>query len=471
MELFNNTKNYFISNLAIKALSLISIPITTRYLLPSDFGNVALFTVYVSIATIILPLNSHASIGRYFFDKNINFIKFVSTTIWLSLGFSILLSICLLTFFIPKFNNGEFDFWVYILILSNAFSNITTSVFIQIHEPANNSSLIAKRSIYSGLVQFILNILIVILSPPPKWEYVVIGMTTTSLIVNLYFFRYIKSYIKLSFDISYIKYIITYSIPLLPYALSGIILSQIDRIMINENSNASDTGYYSFAVAIGTLIVFVGESINKAWTPEYFKHMDNNNYYTHDIELKNNLKYWTLFAVSFICLFFEPSNLIIGEKYITALDLVPIVIFGYLFEFYFTIYGRNIGYSKKTIYSSIILMISGLSNILLNHFTLSKYGFKIAAINTLISYLILFLLAYLINKYILKLHSFSISFLIPSFITILAFVSVFHLIQILNLNLFLTFLIKVVILVTFLYFFYLSEVKNLFTKALSLILK
>lgn len=469
--MFTNVKNYFTSNIFIKALGLISIPITTRYLLPSDFGNVSLFTVYVSVATIILPLNSHASIGRYYFEKNTNFIKFVSTSIWLSFGFSILLSILFLTFFIPKFNNGGFDFWVYILVISNAFSNIATSVFIQIHEPANNSSLIAKRSIFTGLVQFVLNLLIVILAPPPKWEYVVIGMTATSLIVNLYFFRFIRSYIKFSFDISYIKYIINYSIPLLPYAISGIILSQIDRIMIRENSNSSDTGVYSFAVALAMLVVFVGDSINRAWMPEYFKHMDNKNYYAHDIEIKNNLKYWTLFAVSFIFLFFEPSKLIIGEKYMAALDLVPVVIFGYLFEFYFTIYGRNIGYSKKTIYSSIILIISGLINILLNHFTLSKYGFKIASVNTLISYLILFLLAYLINKFILKLHTFSISFLIPSFITVLAFVSIFHLIQSLNLNLVLTFLIKAVILVTFLYFFYLSEVKNLYTKAFSLFLK
>lgn len=469
--MFTNVKNYFTSNIFIKALGLISIPITTRYLLPSDFGNVSLFTVYVSVATIILPLNSHASIGRYYFEKNTNFIKFVSTSIWLSFGFSILLSILFLTLFIPKFNNGGFDFWVYILVISNAFSNIATSVFIQIHEPANNSSLIAKRSIFTGLVQFVLNLLIVILAPPPKWEYVVIGMTATSLIVNLYFFRFIRSYIKFSFDISYIKYIINYSIPLLPYAISGIILSQIDRIMIRENSNSSDTGVYSFAVALAMLVVFVGDSINRAWMPEYFKHMDNKNYYAHDIEIKNNLKYWTLFAVSFIFLFFEPSKLIIGEKYMAALDLVPVVIFGYLFEFYFTIYGRNIGYSKKTIYSSIILIISGLINILLNHFTLSKYGFKIASVNTLLSYLILFLLAYLINKFILKLHTFSISFLIPSFITVLAFVSIFHLIQSLNLNLVLTFLIKAVILVTFLYFFYLSEVKNLYTKAFSLILK
>lgn len=469
--MFTNVKNYFVSNIFIKALGLISIPITTRFLLPSDFGIVSIFAVYTSIATVILPLNSHASIGRYYFEKNTNFVKFVSTSVWISLFFSILLSILFLIFFIPKYNNEDFKIWVYILIISNAFSNIASSVFIQIHEPANNSSLIAKRSIFTGIVQFVLNLFIVIFSPPPKWEYVIIGMTVTSIIANLYFFKFIKNYIKFIFDLSYIKYILTFSIPLLPYALSGIILSQIDRIMILKNSDSSNTGVYSFAVALSMLVFFVGESINRAWTPQYFKHMDSKSYNAHDIDMINNLKYWTLFAVSFIFLFFEPSKLIIGEKYHSSLDLVPMLIFGYLFEFYFTIYGRNIGYSKKTVYSSIILILSGLINILLNHFTLSKYGFKIASVNTLLSFFSLFLLSYIVNKFILKLHTFSISLLIPSFINILTFVFMFYLLQFFNLNLFLSFFIKTLLLFSFIYFFYLKEVKKLSIKIFSLIVK
>ncbi len=469
--MFNNAKNYFVSNIFVKALGIISIPITTRYLLPSDFGNVSLFAVYVSVTTIILPLNSHASIGRYYFEKNANLEKFVSTTVWLSLAFSILISVVFFAFILPFLNRDEYEIWFYILIISNAFANIATSIFIQIHEPANNSLLIAKRSITTGLVQFILNLLFVIFSPSPKWEYVIFGTTITSIVVNIYFFKFIKKYIKCHFEFVYIKYILKFSIPLLPYALSGIILSQIDRIMINENSNSSETGIYSLAVALAMLVVFVGDSINRAWMPEYFKHMDNKNYIIHDIEVMKNLRYWTLLSSSFIFLFLEPAKLLIGTKYQSSLDLVPMVIFGYLFEFYFTIYGRNIGYSKKTIYSSIILITSGFINVILNHFTLNKYGFKIASINTLFSYFSLFLFAYLVNKFLIKLHSFPLFKLIPSFLTLLMCVSFFYFFKTLDLNIFLSFFIKSIILVIFSYIFYYEEVKNIFIKISSLVLK
>lgn len=462
--MFTNVKNYFVSNIFIKSLGLISIPITTRYLLPSDFGNVSLFTVYVSVATIILPLNSHASIGRYYFEKNINFIKFVSTSIWLSLFFSIFLSFIFLFFIIPFFKIEDFNLWFYVLVTTNAFTNLGTSVFIQIHEPANNSLLIAKRSISTGLLQFVLNVLIVIFSPAPKWQFVIFGMTITALLINIYFFNFIKKYIKISFDFAYVKYIMKFSIPLLPYALSGIILSQIDRIMIMKNSNSADTGIYSLAVALAMVVVFVGDSINRAWMPDYFKHMDNKDYKTHDLEVKKNIRYWTLLSVAFIFLYFEPATFLINDKYHLALDLVPIVISGYLFEFYFTIYGRNIGYSKKTIYSSIILLISGLVNILLNHFTLNKYGFKVAAINTLISFFILFVLSFLVSKYIIKLHTFKVFKLLPSLFTIFIFVFLFYFFRQFELNVYISFFLKATILSIFIYLLYFNEAKNILLK-------
>ena len=467
--MFLNAKNYFTSNIFIKALGIISIPITTRYLSPSDFGNVSLFTIYVTVASIILPLNSHASIGRYYFEKNTNFEKFVSTSVWLSLFFSIFVSIIFLFFFAPFLKLGEFGLWFYLLVICNAFTNISTSVFMQIHEPANNSLLIAKRSITTGLLQFVLNIIIVIFSPPPKWEFVIVGMALTSLLSNIYFFKFIKNYIRLTFEFSYIKYITKFSIPLLPYALSGVVLSQIDRIMIMKNSNSADTGIYSLAVSLAMMVVFVGDSINRAWMPEYFKHMDNKDYHIHDNEVSKNLRYWTFFSVTFILLFFEPAKLIIGNKYQLALDLVPIVIFGYLFEFYFTIYGRNIGYSKKTIYSSIILILSGVVNIALNYFTLNKYGYKIASVNTLISYLSLFLMAFFVSKFVIKLHTFSVLKLVPSFFTLLCSLILFYLIEFFELNFIFSFSLKFIILVFILYIFYSSELKNIFFKVRDLI--
>ena len=61
--------NYFGSNFAVKAISFISIPIFTRVLTPADYGLLNLFTTYVGFFVILLTLNLHSSIGRYYFER------------------------------------------------------------------------------------------------------------------------------------------------------------------------------------------------------------------------------------------------------------------------------------------------------------------------------------------------------------------------------------------------------------------
>lgn len=437
-----NIKNYFLSNLAIKAIGLLTIPITTRFLSPADYGMVSIFTVYVGFAAIILPLNSHTSIGRYFFDKDIDFSKFVSTTVIVSFSSSIILA----SFFFLTHNylptSKTFSLFFLFLIVVNAILTISSSIFMQIHEPANNSGLILKRSIYSGILSISINLIVIIFAPAPKWQYVIYGSTFSILIINIYFFNSIKEYLSFSIDVSYLKHILSYSIPLLPYALSSTILSQIDRVMIGNNSGVSESGIYSFAITISMFIFFIGDSINRSWTPTFFKHMDNKNYFDHDYDVSKNINLWCLCTIFFLFLYYEPSILLVGIKYHSALILVPIVVLGCLFEFFFTIYGRNIGYSKKTYFSSIILLLSGFLNIILNYYTLSDYGYKIAAINTVISYLFLFLIAYFVSRYILKMHVYPILKLVRPFLIILLCVTLLYFFNLLKIVAIYSFLLK-----------------------------
>lgn len=437
-----NIKNYFLSNLAIKAIGLLTIPITTRFLSPADYGMVSIFTVYVGFASIILPLNSYTSIGRYFFEKDVDFSKFVSTTVIVSFSSSIVLAVLISLFYEYLPTSKTFNSFFLFLIVINAMLTISSSIFMQIHEPANNSDLILKRSIYSGILSISINLIVIIFAPAPKWHYVIYGTTFSILIINIYFFNSIKQYLSFSINVSYLKNILGYSIPLLPFALSSTILSQIDRVMIGNNSGVSESGIYSFAITISMFIFFIGDSINRAWTPTYFKYMGNKNYLEHDFDISKNVNLWCLFTISFLFLYYEPSLLLVGVKYQSALIIVPIVALGCLCEFCFTIYGRNIGYSKKTYFSSIILLLSGFLNIILNYYTLTDYGYKVAALNTVISYLFLFLMSYFVSRYILKMHVYPLLKLVRPFLIILLCVTILYLFNLLKIAAIYSFLLK-----------------------------
>jgi hypothetical protein len=122
----------------------------------------------------------------------------------------------------------------------------------------------------------------------------------------------------------------------------------------------------------------------------------------------------------------EPAYYFIGAGYHQSFNIIPIVIVGFLFEYYFTIYARNIGYSKKTFYSSLVLLSAGIINIVLNFYTLKLYGYKAAAINTLVSLFCLFVFAWLVSKYVIKVHTMAFKKLLPQFGLILVSSVVFY---------------------------------------------
>lgn len=112
-----NFKNYFSADIATKAIGFISVPIFTRLLTQQDYGILAVFSSYVGIMTVILSLNSYASISRvipfvviwYIFYKMSSivgmFIRYAKKTIFQSITvlFAGALNIILNKIFIPKY--------------------------------------------------------------------------------------------------------------------------------------------------------------------------------------------------------------------------------------------------------------------------------------------------------------------------------------------------------------------------------
>lgn len=463
--MLKHVRNYFFSNIATKALGIITIPIYTYLLNPEDYGMVSLYIAYCSIGAVLLTANTHTSVSRYYFEeKEEDFKVFVSTSIYLSIVSTVLFgSLALLyMFFFPI--NTTLPYWAFGAIILTTFAGILNSIFMQIHLPANNSKLIARTTVIAGYGQFVIAIIAVLIAPEPKWIYLVFAKLFGVLAFSTLFFKHIKDFIVFRIDLRHFRYILNYSIPLIPYALGGVILTQIDRIMISSTSSVIDTGLYSIAIGLAMLVRFVGLAIDQAWLPTYFKYMDTKNYTQHDKDCKRNLIYWSLTVAVFILLFLEPSRYIIDNKFHDALTLIPIVILGYLFEFYFKIYGKNIGYLKKTVYSSIVYLSAGIINIILNYFTLDTFGYQFAAYNTVISFMCLFILAWIVSKYIIKLHTLPLVHLWPSFLTVLSCCCVFYINEIIIINEYLYVILKYNFLLFILLIVYKESTKELYSK-------
>jgi len=440
LETLSHFKNYLGANIATKAIGFISIPVLTRLLTPQDYGIINVFLSYVAIFTVLLTLNTHSAVGRYFYEERSDFNNFFGTTVILSVLFLVISFFFLLLFKKQLSVHLNLPTEILIYLFPVTIFGVVDSLFQQVYQPLRQSKKIAGVNIAKVYFGFGLTVALILFLVENRylgfiWSSVIVGFLST-----LYLLSQLRPFFTFAFQKSHIIYIGKFSIPLIPYALSGIILAQFDRIMINRYIDASSAGLYSFAYNVGMLLsIFIG-SLNAAWVPTYYNYMNRGQYEALDREINYIVRLMLLVAISLIFFGKEIGMILASKNFHAALKVIPIVVMGYVFFGIFTVYGRNIGYAKKTIFNSAVLLTAGVANILLNAMFIPRYGYIACAYTTLASYFIMALLAWIVSKYLLKLYSTPLQIIAIPLISVIPFITGFYFIE----NLEITFFYKII---------------------------
>lgn len=401
-EALKHSKNYFSANIATQALGFISIPIFTRLFTQEDYGIIALFTSYVGIMTIVLSLSSYTAVGRYYYEKTDDFGEFIGTNIiFTGLILSVTIFIYIL-FYQQIINLMKLPNLLPIFLIFVCLFEIIKSIYLQILIPQKKSKEYVIINVINGYLDFAIAVLFVYLLKENRylgkiWANILVGFVFT-----IYFIARLSKYSKLSFKIEYIKYIVSYSFPLIPYFLSGIILAQFDRIMINNIIDAKSTGLYSLGYNIGMLLLIIIGAMQKARDPFIYRYLDNNKYDSLDSLMVKTFSIVLICALGLILFAKEVIIILADKKFYEGLCVIPFVVIGYIFYEMSSLVGIFIRYTKKTILQSITVLFAGALNIILNKIFIPKYGYIAAAYTTTISYFIMFLLTFIVVKYFLK---------------------------------------------------------------------
>ena len=94
-----------------------------------------------------------------------------------------------------------------------------------------------------------------------------------------------------------------------------------------------------------------------------------------------------------------------GRDYWEALYILPLLVSGYVFYQWAYVYMRNCIFAKRTIWNAVSVVAGGSSNIVISYYLIPFYGVLGVSIAFSLSYLVLLLTSYLINKFILKIYA------------------------------------------------------------------
>lgn len=396
---------YLSASIALKGLSIIGIPILTRLLTPEDYGILNIFGAYATIFSVLFTLNLETAVGRYYFEQKDDFKSFLGTSLFLPLLLIIFFQIFILFVLDQLASLLDLPVIAILFFIPLALLNLLKGIHLNYYRASKQPKKVRSLSLISGFIGFSLGILFVYLHDEKDryegklWSGLVMVFISGGIILK----RIIPE-IKIKFKKIHVKYMLSYSLPLLPSYLGSFILAQFDRVMIGHYLGKEEAGQYSFAYNISLLLVFLTNSFSNSWTPKYYEYMNKRDYESHDRDVLKLLSL-SLFAACGLILFSDMIGYILGsEAFHSSLHLIPIIILGQFVVGIIPIYKRHISFAKKTIYTSLIVVFVGILNIILNAIYIPIFGSAAGAYTTVISYAAFFLMVYVVVRFVLKVH-------------------------------------------------------------------
>lgn len=188
------------------------------------------------------------------------------------------------------------------------------------------------------------------------------------------------------------KFLLLFQAPSVIHALSYILLSSVDRIMIGDMVGDSEAGIYSVAVTLANVITILSMSVNQVLKPWRYQRMEEGEF--GSIREKSNviLIVFGFTIILWILIAPDMMNIFFRSDYYQAVWVIPPVSMSVFFVFLYSMFVDVEEYYYKTKYTMYATTISAVANIVMNYFGIKIWGYIACAYTTLICYILLAIL-------------------------------------------------------------------------------
>ncbi len=404
-DIGKSTAIYGLGNLLTKFTAFLLIPLYTRYLTTSEVGIFALLEMLENLLITMAPLGVLRSIWRFFPDtKQENHAQLViSGLVWTFLINVILLTLLALNYhgLSPFFGLKSGDQQLIILVLLNIFLALGGQFIKSLWQYQNRAFSFISLSLTQFVGVLVLSIILVGYYHLGLW-----GLIVAKTVILGFIFVYSTVSILWRYrslpSLKIYKKLLLYGLPLLLLALVTPILSMSSRAFLRYFVSLEEIGIYHIGFKFGMLInMFLIVPLQRGWIPMMYKlGLDES---TKDI-FRDVMFYYTVIGALFfisLSLFIEPVLIFIARpEYLYGAYLVPVIAFAYFISGYRQFFVAGAALKNKTPRMVLAAAVAILSNLVLNYFLIKHYGINGAAWSTLISYLILCTVVYLLSRHL-----------------------------------------------------------------------
>jgi O-antigen/teichoic acid export membrane protein len=397
LETLNKASNYIYYLLGegiAKLIILFSISFFTNYFDKVSFGKLALFWISIPILSVFIDFSQRSYIKSVYINSKEKINEVIQSVRLFSLG--LFLFLFLIFWIINYLDVVLIDKGLDSLILFCSFFFVIIEIslsYLQIKGDAIKYNIIF---IVRQAIPYVLTVLYLIF-----FSGGIISFGTIHLVVVVPLAVYVvfrRHFIKLSWELFYetIKSSLSFSIPFIPAMLSALLLGFSDRFLIKYYYSDVEVANYTIAYTIGTIYAAFFLATNKMWQKYILESLKLQKIDEIKSAAKKYLLVVVLVGIVILLLKTVLVNILSNSSYYVILDIIPTILLGMFFYFLYTLMSNIPFFHKNTYLMALPAFIAAGLNIVLNVIMLPIYGYKIAALTTLISYFIEFVVIYII---------------------------------------------------------------------------
>ena len=379
----------------VRGVTFLLTPVYTRLVSKAQYGELRVYESWLLIIVPVMSLSLYRSIERAKYDHEEDFDHYVSSAVMCSY-ISIFVFISAISLFFRQFfmDKTDMNLIMYIYMIFYTFAYTATLSFQRREKQMMRYKVNTAASALMMIPAVLLSIALLYWGNVTHREdslvdLRIIGYFTPQVIGGIILAVLMFKQGGIKPDMSYWKYAITFSLPLIPETLSIQIMNQADKIMVKKLTMADNAGVFALATTVSFIIWIVEDAVWGAWQPWVYEKITRK-------EDKDIKKPWYMIVLMFAffswaLVVFGPELIAIlgGNKYKEAVYLIAPMVSGTLFRFYSNIFSTIENYEKKTVFCGIGTVSAMILNVVLNYVFIKRFGYQAAAFTTAASYLFL----------------------------------------------------------------------------------
>jgi len=388
---------FFYGNFIVLLLGFISLPLITRVLDRYEYGRTAMFTSAVTIIYIFAILGLDQAYIRYFYKKEINRHRLLLQCL-LPPAIIVMILAVIYAMGAGGFNRFLFEkssLDITILVIAYTVISVFERFFFL------NIRMEQKGKLYSNLniLSKVLNISFIILFAfrlGNNFRVVLYAMTLSLGIVTLivairYFFC--KNQVETGTVTE--KELLQYGLPFIMMLMMEWLLSSMDKWSIRIFCGYGETGIYSSAMQIMTVLLTFKITFVAFWSPvameKYEKETDETNKLFF-MDIFRKVQFLCMAAAFGLTIFRGLIVLILGKDYREAISIIPFLTLMPVLSILFEMVCQGIKFKNKAKYINYASIAAILCNLVGNTLLVPRMGGKGAAIATAGTYILYFVI-------------------------------------------------------------------------------